>query len=178
MPPVTRYVKSGDVHLAYQVVGEAALDIVFVHGWVSHVEYGWELPPLARFLNRLASFSRLILFDRRGTGMSDRVPDRELPAHFSETIDYKWDRCIICARCTRVCDEMVGVTAISVIGRGLEAEIGPSYGIDLTDTTCTNCHPHNGDRGTQDRGTRDTGPGMPRVAGGGVARTRGRSGRV
>jgi pimeloyl-ACP methyl ester carboxylesterase len=52
---------------------------VFVHGWVSHVEFAWEVPPLARFLNRLASFSRLILFDRRGTGMSDRVPDRELP---------------------------------------------------------------------------------------------------
>ncbi len=79
MPPQTRYAKSGDVHLAYQVVGEGPLDLVFVHGWVSNVEYAWEVPPLARFLNRLASFSRLILFDRRGTGMSDRVPDRELP---------------------------------------------------------------------------------------------------
>jgi predicted molibdopterin-dependent oxidoreductase YjgC len=59
--------------------------------------------------------------------------------HLRDTIDYKWDRCIICSRCTRVCDEMIGVTAISVIGRGLEAEIGPSYGIDLADTTCTNC---------------------------------------
>jgi len=79
MPPRTRYARSGDVHLAYQVVGEGPLDLIFVHGWVSNVEYGWEVPPLARFLNRLASFSRLILFDRRGTGMSDRVPDRELP---------------------------------------------------------------------------------------------------
>ena len=79
MPPETHYAKSGDVHLAYQVVGEGPLDLVFVHGWVSNVEYGWEVPPLARFLNRLASFSRLILFDRRGTGMSDRLPDRELP---------------------------------------------------------------------------------------------------
>ena len=79
MPPETRYAKSGDVHLAYQVVGEGPLDLVFVHGWVSNVEYAWEVPALARFLNRLASFSRLILFDRRGTGMSDRVPDRELP---------------------------------------------------------------------------------------------------
>jgi pimeloyl-ACP methyl ester carboxylesterase len=79
MPPQTRYARSGDVHLAYQVVGEGPLDLVFVHGWVSNVEYGWEVPPLARFLNRLASFSRLILFDRRGTGMSDRVPDREMP---------------------------------------------------------------------------------------------------
>ncbi len=79
MPPVTRYAKSGAVHLAYQVVGEGQLDLVLVHGWVSNVEFGWEVPPLAHFLNRLASFSRLILFDRRGTGMSDRVPDHELP---------------------------------------------------------------------------------------------------
>jgi hypothetical protein len=73
--PRTRYAKSGDVHLAYQAVGEGALDLVLVHGWVSNVEYGWEVPPLGRFLDRLAAFSRLILFDRRGTGMSDRLPD-------------------------------------------------------------------------------------------------------
>ncbi len=59
--------------------------------------------------------------------------------HLRETIDYKWDRCIICARCTRVCDEMIGVTAITVAGRGLEAEITASYGVDLRDTSCTNC---------------------------------------
>lgn len=59
--------------------------------------------------------------------------------HLRDTIDYKWDRCIICARCTRVCEEMIGVTAISVVGRGLEAEISPSYGVDLRETSCTNC---------------------------------------
>ncbi|MBX6341561.1 MAG: molybdopterin-dependent oxidoreductase, partial [Thermomicrobiaceae bacterium] len=59
--------------------------------------------------------------------------------HLSDVIDYKWDRCIICARCTRVCDEVIGVTAIEVQGRGLEAEIGPAYGLDLRDTTCTSC---------------------------------------
>lgn len=59
--------------------------------------------------------------------------------HLSDVIDYKWDRCIICARCTRVCDEVVGVTAIEVLGRGLEAEIGPAYGTDLRDGTCTSC---------------------------------------
>lgn len=59
--------------------------------------------------------------------------------HLSSYIDYKWDRCIICARCTRVCHEMIGVTAIEVVGRGLEAEISPAYGVDLADTTCTNC---------------------------------------
>ncbi len=59
--------------------------------------------------------------------------------HHSDFIDYKWDRCIICARCTRVCHEMTGVTAIEVSNRGLEAEITPAYGQDLADTTCTNC---------------------------------------
>lgn len=59
--------------------------------------------------------------------------------HHGEYIDYKWDRCIICARCTRVCHEMTGVTAIEVTNRGLEAEISPAYGLDLSETTCTNC---------------------------------------
>lgn len=77
--PETRYVQNGDVNIAYQVVGEGELDIVFVMGWVSHLEYFWEEPHFAAFLNRLASFSRLILFDKRGTGLSDRVPLSELP---------------------------------------------------------------------------------------------------
>ncbi|MCC7022709.1 MAG: molybdopterin-dependent oxidoreductase [Thermomicrobiales bacterium] len=60
--------------------------------------------------------------------------------HFSELIDYKWDRCIMCNRCTRVCDEMIGVTAIESAYRGLEATIAPAYGGDLaTDTLCTSC---------------------------------------
>ncbi len=77
--PRTRYARSGDVSIAYQVVGDGPRDLVFVSGWVSHVEAGWDLPQLARFRDRLASFSRLILFDKRGTGMSDRVPDTNLP---------------------------------------------------------------------------------------------------
>jgi pimeloyl-ACP methyl ester carboxylesterase/DNA-binding CsgD family transcriptional regulator/class 3 adenylate cyclase len=68
-----RYARSGDVNIAYQVVGEGPLDLVFVLGWVSHLAFVWELPALATFLKRLASFSRLILFDKRGCGMSDRV---------------------------------------------------------------------------------------------------------
>jgi len=68
-----RYARSGDVNIAYQVVGEGPLDLVLVLGWVSHLAYVWELPAMAAFLNRLASFSRLILFDKRGCGMSDRV---------------------------------------------------------------------------------------------------------
>src|SRR5580658_5873165 len=77
--PVTRYAKSGEVNIAYQVTGKGPLDLIYVPGWVSNVEYAWEEPSYARFLRRLASFSRLILFDKRGTGLSDRVPANELP---------------------------------------------------------------------------------------------------
>lgn len=79
MQPETKYAKSGKVNIAYQVVGSGALDLVVIMGWVSHLDYFWEEPSFGRFLNRLASFSRLILFDKRGTGLSDRVPDAELP---------------------------------------------------------------------------------------------------
>jgi len=78
-PPETMYTRSGDVNIAYQVIGDAPLDLVFVMGWVSHLEYFWREPSFARFLSRLASFSRLILFDKRGTGLSDRVPINKLP---------------------------------------------------------------------------------------------------
>lgn len=77
--PETRYVENGDVNIAYQVVGDGDLDVVFVMGWISHLEYFWKHPSFASFLGRLASFSRLILFDKRGTGLSDRVPLSELP---------------------------------------------------------------------------------------------------
>jgi DNA-binding SARP family transcriptional activator/pimeloyl-ACP methyl ester carboxylesterase len=71
--PETRYAKSGDVHIAYQVLGQGPVDLVFVSGFISHVEQVWEEPGLARFFKQLASFSRLILFDKRGIGLSDRV---------------------------------------------------------------------------------------------------------
>jgi pimeloyl-ACP methyl ester carboxylesterase len=71
--PETRYAKSGDVHIAYQVLGEGPIDLVFVPGFVSNVEATWAQPGRAAFFRRLASFSRLILFDKRGTGMSDRT---------------------------------------------------------------------------------------------------------
>jgi pimeloyl-ACP methyl ester carboxylesterase/DNA-binding winged helix-turn-helix (wHTH) protein/class 3 adenylate cyclase len=67
------YARSGDVNIAYQVLGSGPIDLLFVMGWVSHLEYFWNEPSFARFLRRLASFSRLILFDKRGTGLSDRV---------------------------------------------------------------------------------------------------------
>jgi pimeloyl-ACP methyl ester carboxylesterase len=77
--PITRYAKSGDYSIAYQVVGDAPIDLVYVPGFVSHVESSWDDPDYARFLDRLASFSRLIMFDKRGTGLSDRVPVKLLP---------------------------------------------------------------------------------------------------
>jgi pimeloyl-ACP methyl ester carboxylesterase len=77
MLPDTKYAKSGDVNIAYQVTGEGPFDLVLVPGWVSHVENAWEEPSFARFLHRLTSFCRLILLDRRGTGLSD--PVAELP---------------------------------------------------------------------------------------------------
>jgi pimeloyl-ACP methyl ester carboxylesterase len=78
--PETRYAKTADgAHIAYQVVGEGPLDLVFVMGWTSNVEAIWEEPDLARFLARLASFSRVIVFDKRGVGLSDRVSDSDFP---------------------------------------------------------------------------------------------------
>jgi class 3 adenylate cyclase/pimeloyl-ACP methyl ester carboxylesterase len=71
--PETRYAHSGGVNIAYQVVGEGPYDLVFVPGSVSHVELAWQVPAWAAFYRRLASFSRLIVFDKRGTGMSDPV---------------------------------------------------------------------------------------------------------
>jgi class 3 adenylate cyclase/pimeloyl-ACP methyl ester carboxylesterase len=70
---VTRYARSGDVNIAYQVTGEGPLDLVYVPSGTHHVELNWENPVVARFLERLASLGRLIVFDKRGTGMSDRV---------------------------------------------------------------------------------------------------------
>lgn len=71
--PETRFVRSDGVDIGYQVVGEGDVDVVFVPGWISNWELAWELPEAARFLERFARFSRLILFDKRGTGLSDRV---------------------------------------------------------------------------------------------------------
>jgi pimeloyl-ACP methyl ester carboxylesterase/DNA-binding winged helix-turn-helix (wHTH) protein len=84
--PRVSYARSGSVNIAYQVVGSGPPDLVFVMGWVSHLEYFWNEPSFARFLARLASLGRLILFDKRGTGLSDAVPVAELP-----TLDERLD---------------------------------------------------------------------------------------
>jgi pimeloyl-ACP methyl ester carboxylesterase len=79
MQPQTRYALSGDVNIAYQMIGEGPIDLVFVMGWVSNIDEFWTEPSWASFLERLAKFSRLILFDKRGTGLSDRVDEKNLP---------------------------------------------------------------------------------------------------
>jgi DNA-binding SARP family transcriptional activator/pimeloyl-ACP methyl ester carboxylesterase len=82
--PKTRYAKSGDTYIAYQRLGSGPVDILFVSGFVSHIEYLWKEPGLASFFQRLAGFSRLIIFDRRGVGLSDRTGD---PPHVESTLE-------------------------------------------------------------------------------------------
>ncbi len=77
--PETRYAKSGEFHIAYQVVGAGPPDLIYVPGWVSHLDMYWEHPWVERFLLGLASFSRLIVFDKRGIGLSDPVPLSAMP---------------------------------------------------------------------------------------------------
>ncbi len=75
MQPDTRYAKSGDVHIAYQVFGDGPVDLIVAPGYVSNVENAWDQPDLSRWLLRLANYARVAIFDKRGTGMSDPVAD-------------------------------------------------------------------------------------------------------
>jgi pimeloyl-ACP methyl ester carboxylesterase len=75
MAPATRYARSEGASIAYQVIGEGPLDLLFLTGWITQIEHLWEAPANRRFLERLADFGRLIVFDSRGTGLSDRVLD-------------------------------------------------------------------------------------------------------
>ena len=77
MQPVTQYAKSGDVHIAYQAFGEGPLNVIFAPPAFSNVEHWWDGPDATRWLLRLASYARVVMFDKRGTGLSDRVG--ELP---------------------------------------------------------------------------------------------------
>ncbi len=70
--PETRYARSGDVSIAYQVIGEEPYDLVFMHAAVGNLEVGWEQPLVVKFFERLSSFARVLTFDRRGKGLSDR----------------------------------------------------------------------------------------------------------
>jgi pimeloyl-ACP methyl ester carboxylesterase len=102
MRPETRYAKSGTVNIAYQVIGDGPLDLVLFPGFVSHVEVAWEEPRLAHFLNCLAAFSRLVVFDKRGTGMSD-------PASNAPTMEERMDD-------IRAVMDAVGSQRVAVLG--------------------------------------------------------------
>lgn len=78
--PQTRYARNGELHIAYQTVGDGPIDLVVIDQWFSNVDAQWSFPPLARLLTQLASFSRVIVFDKRGTGLSDPVSIDSLPA--------------------------------------------------------------------------------------------------
>lgn len=84
--PDVHYAVSDDVNIAYQVYGSGPLDLIFVMGWVSHLDWFWKEPSFARFLRRLGDSCRVILFDKRGTGLSDRVPNEQLP-----TLEHRMD---------------------------------------------------------------------------------------
>jgi len=73
MIPDIRYAKSGDVHIAYQVFGQGPENIVIIPGFISHVEHCWDAPDMARWLNHLGRRARVVMFDKRGTGLSDRL---------------------------------------------------------------------------------------------------------
>jgi class 3 adenylate cyclase len=82
----TQYARNGDLHIAYQTIGDGPIDVVLVDQWFSNMDAQWEFPPLAHLLTQLASFSRLIVFDKRGTGLSDPVSIDALPT-IEEWID-------------------------------------------------------------------------------------------
>ena len=84
-----QYARSGDFHVAYQVLGDGPIDLLLSPGWVTHLDLAWDVAPLARFLERLASFSRLILFDKKGTGLSDRLNPHTLPSIEQRTDDVR-----------------------------------------------------------------------------------------
>lgn len=101
-PPATQYAKSGDVHIAYQLFGEGPLNLVMVPGFVSNVDNYWDQPDFVRFLTRLGSYARVVTFDKRGTGMSDRFG--ELPG-----LDQRMDD-------LRAVMDAAGMTQAAVLG--------------------------------------------------------------
>ena len=112
VPPRTYYARSGDLSIAYQVVGDGPIDLVWVPGWMSHLDLDWDDAPKARFIQRLASFSRLIRFDKRGTGLSD-------PASDAPTMEQRSD------------DVRAVMDAVKNWGQGLNAQmIDPSMASD------------------------------------------------
>ncbi len=90
MLPETQYARLGDLNLAYQVVGEGPPDILLLDQWFGHVEAQWDVAPVAEFRERLASFGRLIMFDKRGTGLSDPTRPPHCPPLRSSWPTSRW----------------------------------------------------------------------------------------
>jgi len=81
--PETHYARNGSINLAYQTIGHGPIDVVFLSGGLSHLDYSWQLPPVVRFIERFSSFSRLVIYDPRGCGLSDRSTE---PATIAEGV--------------------------------------------------------------------------------------------
>jgi pimeloyl-ACP methyl ester carboxylesterase len=79
MAPPVKYARSGDVNIAYQVGGEGPHDLLMIPGWVTHLGLDWNEPRWVRWFERMTSFARIVRFDKRGTGMSDRTPGVPTP---------------------------------------------------------------------------------------------------
>ncbi len=121
--PDVRYTKSGSLNIAYQVLGNGPIDLVYVAGWISHLDLYWEEPSVARFLRRLGEGFRLILFDRRGTGLSDRVPDDDLP-----TLEGRMDD-------LRAVLDAAGSREAAVFAQGYGSPIGIMFAATYPDRT-------------------------------------------
>src|SRR2546423_7724633 len=119
--PVTRYAKSGEFDIAYQVLGDGPVDLVFVPGWISHLDLQWEEPALARFLRGLSAFSRLIVFDKRGIGLSDRVSADRMP-----TMEERMDD-------VRAVLDAVGSERAALLAQGYGAPIGTLFAATYPD---------------------------------------------
>jgi pimeloyl-ACP methyl ester carboxylesterase len=120
MQRVTRYAKSGDVHVACQVFGDGP-DLVVVPGFISHVENSWDEPREARWLNKLGAFCRVIKFDKRGTGLSDRVA--HLP-HMDERMDD-----------VRAVMDAVGIERASLLGLSEGGSLAALFGASHPERT-------------------------------------------
>ena len=97
MQPSTQYAKSGDVHIAYQVFGDGPLNIIFAPPAFCNVEHWWDHPDATRWLLRMASYARVVMFDKRGTGMSDPVADLPGLCRLPNYAEWFWEEPVICA---------------------------------------------------------------------------------
>jgi class 3 adenylate cyclase len=119
----TRYADTGAGSVAYQVVGDGPIDLLLVPNWITHIEGLWEIPAMAAYVNRLASFGRVIMYDQRGTGMSDPVPLDALP-----TLEERMDE-------ARIVLDTVGVDRAAVLGYEWGGQLGAMFAATYPDRT-------------------------------------------